>query len=236
MHHSPVSPHGPLEEIAADVFMVRGSTRMKPLGQISRNMAVIRHEGELTLIDPIRLNDAAEAELKKLGNVRRILRLGTFHGVDDRYYKDVFDAELWSQKGDGPYADIPIDQELTQTTALPFPNATLFLFRETTQPETALLIEQGPGLLLTCDAIQNYGDYSMNSRFARLVMPLIGFPKKTLIGPFWLRAMTAEGGSTRPDFERLLALDFDRLLSAHGTLLDSGAKAAVKQAFEHTFS
>jgi hypothetical protein len=198
-------------------------------------MAIVRHEGELTLIDPLRLNEATEKELEELGTVRRILRLGSFHGVDDSYYKDVFNAELWAQPGEGPYQALRIDHELTEATELPFPDAELFVFREPTQPEAALLLRKNPGLLLTCDAIQHYGDYSMNGRLARVVMPLIGFKKTTVIGPFWLKLLTAKGGSTRPDFERLLTLDFDRLLSAHGTLLEDGAKASVREAFDRAF-
>ena len=66
-------------------------------------------------------------------------------------------------------------------------------------------------------------------------MPFIGFPKTTIVGPIWLKVMTPEGGSLRRDFERPLTLDFDRLLSAHGSLLDSGAKASVARAVSKAF-
>jgi len=92
--YPPVYPHDPLEEIGMDVFMVRGSVRMNPIIRISRNMAVIREAGELTLINPIRLNADGETQLKTLGAVRRIMRLGCFHGLDDPYYVDQFDAEF----------------------------------------------------------------------------------------------------------------------------------------------
>jgi hypothetical protein len=69
-------------------------------------------------------------------------------------------------------------------------------------------------------------------------MPFIGFPKTTVVGPIWLKIMTPEGGSLQTEFERLLTLDFDRLLSAHGSLLTSGAKdsvaAAIRRAFPDT--
>jgi hypothetical protein len=67
-------------------------------------------------------------------------------------------------------------------------------------------------------------------------MPFIGFPKTTILGPIWLKLMTPEGGSLKSEFERLLELDFDRLLSAHGSLLDGGARAAVAAATRKAFA
>jgi len=118
---------------------------------------------------------------------------------------------------------------------LPFPDAKLLCFKETVEPESYLLIECGGGLLVMCDAIQHYGDYRHNNLLARTVMPFIGFPRATIIGPLWLKMMTPKGGSLRGDFERLLTLKFDSLLSAHGSLRTAGAHAAVQAAFDKTF-
>jgi len=123
-----------------------------------------------------------------------------------------------------------------ESTELPFPDATLFCFQGLVQPEAALLLRRGPGLLITCDSIQNYGDYRFNNLPARLLMPLIGFPKTTLVGPIWTKMMTPEGGSLESEFRRLLELDFDQLLSAHGSLLETGAHQACERAVDKMFS
>ena len=65
MNGPPVYPHGPVEQIADDVFMVRGSIRMNPVVRITRNMAIVRNGSELTLVNPIRLSPAGEAELSR---------------------------------------------------------------------------------------------------------------------------------------------------------------------------
>jgi hypothetical protein len=83
MSYPPATPHDPIEAIAEDLFMVRGSVRLNALMRITRNMAILRHDGELTLVDPIRLDDAAEAELRELGEVKRILR-HKLYGARDR--------------------------------------------------------------------------------------------------------------------------------------------------------
>ncbi len=58
MSYPPAYPHDPAAEIAADIFMVRGSIRMNPIMRISRNMVIVRHQRELTLINPMRLTPA----------------------------------------------------------------------------------------------------------------------------------------------------------------------------------
>ncbi len=235
MPYAPVYPHDPIQEIAADLFMVRGSVRMNALMRITRNMAIVRHQGELSLVNPIRLDEAGERQLRGLGDVKRILRLGPLHGLDDPYYVDRFGAEFWAQAESETYPEPKIEQKLAADRSLPFPDAELFAFESTKQPESALLIRREPGILLTCDAIQHYGDYRHNTLLARLALPLVGFPKTTLVGPIWLKIMTPEGGSLKNEFERLLTLDFDRLLSAHGSLLRSGAKEAVAAAVRKAF-
>ncbi len=233
--YPPAYPHDPIEAITDDVFMVRGSIKLNALMKITRNMAIIRQDGKLTLVNPIRLNPAGEEQLRSLGEVAHIMRLGPMHGVDDPYYVDTFNAEFWCQPGGTSYTQPPVAVAMQEAGTLPIRDAELFVFKGTIQPESALLLKRGDGLLLTCDAIQHYGDYKYNNWIASLVFPFIGFPKTTILGPFWLKLMTPEGMSLQSEFERLLTLDFDALLSAHGSFLPRGAKANLRAAVEKTY-
>ena len=235
MNYPEPCPHGPIETVNDRLHYVRGSRRMKTVLRISRNMAILKDEDGLTLVNPVRLNAAGEKSLLRLGPVKRILRLGAMHGVDDPYYKARFDAPLWSQPGGTIYPEPPIDHAIDAASALPLPDAKLFCFRGTREPEAALLVAGRPNVLLTCDAIQHYGDYSYHNRLTRLAMPFIGFPKTTVVGPIWLKVFTPPEGSLLSEFERLLTLDFDALLGAHGTFLPNGAKASARQAVERAF-
>lgn len=236
MSDSRIYAHDPIEEIQADVFMVRGCIELNALMTITRNMAIVRHAGELTLVDPIRLSAAEEKRLDALGAVKRILRLGSLHGVDDPYYIERYAAQLWAPGPSSAHPEPKPTLTFDATTALPFPDAELFCFHGLRQPEAALLLRRGKGLLITCDAIQHYGDYRHNNLPARLLMPFIGFPKTTVVGPIWVKMMTPEGGSLDSEFRRLLALEFDQLLSAHGSLLETGAHAACERAVDKMFS
>ena len=235
-NHSTIYPHGDIEAIADDAFMLRGSIKMNPLVRITRNMGIVREGKELTLLNPVRVNERVEAQLAALGEIKNIVRLGCFHGIDDPYYVEKFGATMWSQKGGTAYTEPTIDKELSGNQPLPIAGARLFEFAGTRQPECALLLERGKGILFTCDAIQHYGDYSYNNIPAKLLMPFIGFPKTTLVGPIWLKLQTGEGGNLESEFRRMLSLKFDSLLSAHGTLLGSGAHAAVERAINTAFA
>lgn len=233
--NTPIYPHGNVEEIAEDLFMLRGSIKMNPLVRITRNMGIIRSGDELSLINPVRVNEKVEAQLAKLGDIKHVIRLGCFHGVDDPYYVEKYGAQMWAQPGGTTYTTPKIDKELSAISPLPFDNSEIFEFAGTTQPECALVINRGRGTLFTCDAIQNYGDYSYNNILAKILMPFIGFPRTTLVGPVWLKYQTPEGESLEAEFRRLLGLKFDCLLAAHGTLLETGAHAAVERAIDKAF-
>ena len=227
--------HGPVTAIGDDLFLVRGTMRMSRFMTISRNMCVVRHEGALTLLNAIRLNPAGEASLSALGTVKHVVRLGPFHGMDDPYYVSQYGAEFWSQPGGKAYSVPDIDHELATNAPLPVPDAELLAFDNTKQPESVMLIKRGKGTLVTCDSIQHYGDYQYQNLLARLVMPFVGFPRKTIVGPIWLKYMTRKGQSLRADMERLLGLDFDRLLASHGSFLESNAKESVRDAIQRAF-
>ncbi len=236
MTYAPAYPHDPITEIMPDVFMVRGSIKMNPLMRITRNMVVVRHAGELTLINSMRLDEAGEQQLKSLGKVSRVLRTGCFHGLDDPYYKTHYDAELWTTGQSRAYPEPQADRVLQESDALPFPDADLFCFQHTKQPEAAVLLQREGGLLLTCDALQHYGDYKHNTWLARRIMPRIGFPKTTLVGPLWLKGMMQNAQLMEADFRRLLQWEFENFLAAHGSLLKGGAHAAVTRAVDRAFA
>jgi hypothetical protein len=223
-------PHGPIEEIMSDVFVVYGSMRMAPLMRIGRNMVICREGDELTLLNPIRLSAMGEAGLQKLGRVTHVIRLGCFHGLDDRYYVDHFGARFWCQPDSRRYPEPVPDVELSDDTELPIRDARVMTFRAARAPECVVLIDREGGLLVTCDSVQHYMNWRRTSLVARLVMRYLGFTKSTLVGPLWLKYMTSQGGDLRADFDRLLGLRFERLISAHGSLVEKEAHAAVERA------
>ena len=240
MDYHPVTPHSPPIEIAADLFVTYGSVKIGPLVRFSRNMAIVRNDADLTLINAVRMDEPALQVLESLGEVKHVLRLGSLHGMDDTFYVDRYGAKFWSFPGGTTYTEPSIDHELAEGGLLPFPNARLFEFDHISQREGVILLEQGPGILITVDSIQSYSTppYKPHtSLIARLITPLRGFPNETIVGPVWTRMLANDKDALHREFVRLLDLQFEQLLPAHGTFLPAGAHAAVEaavaQRFEH---
>jgi hypothetical protein len=236
MAYPPVCPHGPIKQIGDDLFAVHGSIRMKTVLRISRNMAIVRNGSELTLVNPVRLDEQGLKSLDALGTVKHLLRLGGAHGADDPFYMERYKPTFWAQTGEIGYQKPHIDKPLVDGGELPFVGARLFCFNGSRIQESVVVIERGSGVLLTCDSLQHYGDYSQHNILARLMMPFIGFPRRTVVGLFWLKFATPEGASLQPEFDRLLRFKFDALLAAHGTCLSNGAHASVQRAVDEAFA
>jgi hypothetical protein len=221
---SPAWPHGPLTPIFEDLWFVMGTNRVPHAGvdlQTSRTMLVLRDAKELTLINSVRLDAAGLAELDALGTVKHVIRLGAFHGRDDPFYCDHYGAALWalpgSAHGDGRDADRVLEEPLPH-------GARVFVFRSAKYPEAALRLPHGGGTLVTCDAIQNWASADrFFSPETAAVFEAQGLIAPANIPSTWLGACAP----ARDDFERLLALDFKHLVTAHGEPLLDDAHARI---------
>ena len=233
--YAPAMQHGPIEEITNDVFWVQGSIQLAPGIRLMRNMVIVRSGEELTLVSPVRLSPDGEAELKRLGTVRHVVKIGFFHGVDDAYYLERFSATYWALPG-GTRAEDPTPDKELRPDSLPIPDAELFEFRDTKEKEGALLIRRAGGILITCDSVQHWSNTRGCSFPARLVSHLIGFRRRPAqIGPPWRKRMTPKGASLKSYFDRLTQLDFAHLIAAHGHPLRDTAKQDLEATVQATF-
>jgi hypothetical protein len=229
------SHHLPLRECFPGVWLASSAITMAiPFKQkitFSRNMVAVLGAEGWVLINPVRLSESAEAEMLAKAPFKHAVRLGAAHGRDDRYYVDKFGLEFWGAPGAQAYPDPKFTRELSEDGPFPIPGAQVVIFKNAKRPECAVCLPQHR-LLLTCDSVQHYENDSLISPLGKLVMSLMGFFKPCTIGPVWLKNATPPGGSLRPDFERVLALDFDNLIGGHGTHKLGGAKQALARNVE----
>ena len=133
MTETPIYPHDPIEEIQPDVFMVRGAIKLNALMTITRNMAdgSPRGRADARRSDPSRAQTRRSA-WKSLGSVKRVLRLGSMHGVDDPVlHGPLRRGALGAGSLGGPSRSRSRRSTWDESTPLPFPDAGLFRFEGT---------------------------------------------------------------------------------------------------------
>lgn len=242
MSFPPSLPHGALEEIFPDVFFVTGTVGMPgPIPvRFSRNMTVIRQGRALTLVGTVRLDEAGLAALDALGEVKHVIRLAGFHGMDDPFYKDRYGAKVWVVRGqvyargfDAPKtakADgyFQPDVEMDAGTELPVAGARLVTFDGQTG-EGVLLLEREGGILVTGDSLQHWERVDPYFNWlGAIVMRLMGFIKPYNVGPGWLR-------TAKPDLRQvrgLLDLPFEHVLPVHGAPVIGRAREKYRPSLE----
>lgn len=218
-------PHGPIREVFSDVFFVTGTMRGEFFGsdwQFSRNMTVVREDGDLTLVNSVRLNDEGLAQLDGLGTVKNVVRLGDMHGLDDRFYLDRYDADFWALPGMDIEDGIAGHKELVPDGEMPFSGCTLFAFRTSTRPEGILRLERDGGIMIACDSLQNWvaPDEFFDESTVE-TMQEMGFFIPNNLGLAWLHA--SQPGPE--DFVRLKEVPFRHVLCGHGVPARNGMEA-----------
>ncbi|CAA0100235.1 Uncharacterised protein [BD1-7 clade bacterium] len=231
----PALNHGDIEEIFQDVFVVSGAMEtvlMDMDWQFSRNMTIVKDGERLVLINSVRLNDDGLAALDQLGKVTDIVRLGALHDRDDAFYIDRYQAHYWAMPGIEIDTDITV-KPLNHEADLPLADASLFTFKTSQIPEGILHLNRNDGILIACDALQNW--LSPDEHFcdaSRERMEGMGFFTPANIGPVWMQA----AAPAVDDFDRLTQLDFKHALCGHGEPVRDNAKESYCATFNRLFA
>lgn len=232
---APAWPHGELEEVFPGIFFVTGTMKTVLMGanwHFSRNMTVVREGDALTLINTVRLDDAGLAKLESLGRVANVVRIGSLHGLDDAFYKSRYDATYWALPGMPHEQGVAADRELVPDGEVPFAGCSVFVFRTTKLPEAILRIDRAGGVLVACDALQNWvAPNEFFSDESRELMTGMGFFQSANLGPVFMKVNEPKG----EDFVRLRELSFRHALCGHGSPLRDTAKQAYAERFQRVF-
>ena len=99
----PREVHGPLEKVFADVWVVKGGSKM-PLPipvRITKTMSIVRNPKtkELTLVNSMNVSDALLSEIEALGPIKHVLTVGGGHGKDDGVFRSRYKAKVYDIEG-----------------------------------------------------------------------------------------------------------------------------------------
>lgn len=247
-----VPHHGDLQQLADDVFFVRGrmsSTPARPLFErmflhYSRTMTIVRGAAghdvalhQVTLINTMRLGAEGLSQLEALGEISDVVRLGSFHGVDDAFYLRRYpQARYWHVSNMCPAANVASVPRVLSSD-LPLPGVQVHVFRNVNFPEAVLVLpptEKRSGVAITTDSVQNHSSVfdKDNSWMVSCGIWWLGLVGKARLGPYWMDQQVPRGQKVavlRPQYEELLEnYDWDMLVPGHGWPMAKDAKNAVR--------
>lgn len=232
---NPAMPHHDISEVFPDVFFVTGTMRGEFFGsqwQFNRNMIIVRDNGNLSLINAVRLNEQGLAALDALGPVTNIIKIGSMHGHDDAFYMDRYDAAYWAMPGMPLPDGVQGAKELVDGGQMPFSDCTLFTFTTTKLPEGILFLGREGGIAISCDSLQNWlthDDLFFESTVE--TMREMGFFTKANLGPAWMHVSEPRAD----DFVRLKDVSFRHALCGHGEPLRNTAREDFAATFQRIF-
>ncbi|MES9980670.1 MAG: hypothetical protein ABW107_18215 [Candidatus Thiodiazotropha sp. 6PLUC5] len=227
----PALSHGAIDEVFPNLFFVSGAmeTVLQDIDwKFSRNMTVVRDGERLIIINSVRLSEEGLSELDQLGQVTDVVRLGSLHGRDDPCYVDRYNAEYWAMPEMEHETGLQATRTLTPEGPLPISDASLFDFRTTQIPEGILRLDRDGGVLISCDALQNWiAPDEHFSDASRELMTQMGFFTPANLGPVWVQRASPQGD----DFLRLKRLVFKHALCGHGEPLRDTAHEEFSATF-----
>jgi hypothetical protein len=212
-----------LERVTDGVWTARRKQRFLGL-EVGTRMTVLKLEGGLLVHSPI---DAPTAALEDIGRLRWVVAPNLLHHL---YLKPWVEAgaEAWCAPGlqtkrpDARFAGV-LDElgEPFGPEVLAIPLRCIALTRE------VVLLHRPTRTLVVTDLLYNFQPRDPWSTRA-IMRGLGGYPGvKTSL----LEKVAMKRNVARAEIDRLLSLDFDRLIMAHGALVETGGKAALRDAF-----
>ena len=227
--------HGSIEEVLKDIFYVTGTMKNEFFGsmwQFSRNMTVVRENGDLTIFNSVRLNAEGLAALDRLGKVVNVVRLGDMHGVDDQFYVDRYKAKFWALTNMETKDGLHIDKVLVEGGEMPLEGSSLFEFKTGKRPEGILRLDRDGGIMIACDSLQNWVEPDQFFEPVTVTtMQNMGFFKTGNLGPAWMH----ESQPQVSDFERLKEVKFKHAFCGHGYPLLNIAMETYHGTFKQMF-
>ncbi len=192
-------------------------------------MTVVRQpDGGLTLISPIPWSESLAAELEQLGPVRHVLAPNLMHNLFlDRYEEAFPESQFWAVPGfKARYPKLRVDAELSEGSKI----VDLQFTSIDGMPKLNefVVLHEPTKSLIVADLVFNF-PATKSLALRGLLWSVGGLGKLTACRLF--KSMIKDRAATRASVDRVLDLDFDRLIVGHGEALPTGAKAALTNSY-----
>lgn len=220
----------PLRPLAEDLWCMEAPLPPTPL---SRRMTVVRlPEGGLAVISAIRMDEPGMAALDAVGPVRFIVVPNGFHGLDAPWYAERYpEAAVLVPAGVVPKVRrrTRVDGTLEDDWGLELDAALAPLRLEGVRTHEWLFLHRASRTLIVTDLVFNLGREARG--LGALLLRLTGAYGR--FGPTRLFrwALLRDKAALRASLGVLAGWDYDRLVPAHGAIVETGAAARMRKAF-----
>ncbi len=198
-------------------------------------MTIVRlDDGSLIVHSPGPIDDAVRGWMLTLGRVAVILAPGNFHHLHISAWQRTFpDAETWlcpgtERRDRSLHFDGLLGERLPALMQAEFEQQ---FVRGRWMAEVALLHRPTRTLLLV-DLVERFGDDTPNvNGVLRASMKLFTMWNQPALAPEYRIAGWKDRTAAHVALERILAWNFDRVVIAHGDLVERDAKAVLRRAW-----
>lgn len=228
-----------LREIDRDIWVAEQPFRYFGLS-VGTRMTVIRLANhELAVICPIQISDEIVSQLGEIGTVRHIIAPNLYHYLFAANFKTLYpNGTFWAVPVlEVKKPDLAIDQIINSASnslwdglEYVFFNGfrTLGLSGVDSLNECVFFHAASRTLILTDTAFHFDDSFPGLTQFAARVLG--GY--KSLSPSLLERIATTEKQKVRQSVEKILGWDFERVIMAHGSIVEQNAKEKFKQGYE----
>lgn len=224
-------PTAPLRHLAADLWVAERPQRFYGL-EVGTRMTVMRlADGSLLLHSPVALDDRLRAQLDAIGRARFAVAPNRVHHLYAGRVREAYpEARLWVGPGverkrpDLVYVAILGDEAPVEWRG----QVDQIFFRGRPYENEVVFFHRASRTLIICDLAFNIGpEAALPTRWLMKLIRSYGRFGPSTLDPWLIR----DRGAARGSLERILAWDFDRVIVAHGEILEHGGREALREGY-----
>ncbi|MFV8749863.1 DUF4336 domain-containing protein [Nannocystaceae bacterium ST9] len=207
-----------LRALDRDLWCLDADLRVQAGFHLPIRMTVVRlAEGGLWLHSPIAIDDAVAAELEALGPIRHIVAPSLMHHLFARPACERWPsatlhapASLASKR-----SDLAIERPLAEDSR--WPELAIVAIEGAPKLDEFVFVHRPSGSLIVTDLVFNV--HAVAGLMSPMILRMVGAWRALAQSRIW-RATTKDRVAAKASVERVLALEFARLVPAHGEVVE----------------
>jgi len=219
-----------MEKLANDLWAEAAPQSFFGL-HLGTRMTVVRlRDGTLLVHSPIALTPRLKAEVDAIGPVRHIVAPNCYHHLYAGQWQDAYPgAVLHGAVGlEKRRKDLAIDSELRGETHSDWESDLETTFLDGTMLNETVFFHRPSRSLIVADVIENFETSAHWP--TRAYLKLGGIHRKPGLS-LPLRLVFRDKKRARRSIDEVLAWDFDRIVLAHGDVIESGGRDVLRDAY-----